>query len=112
MGLDFLRHIERTRVLVHMIDIMPIDGSNPIDAYQQIRKELEAYSPKLAAKPEFLAANKMDLAGASEAAGRSAQRVAGEAGFRDIGGGGFGASAAAGGTVGAGVKCRSRRIRR
>jgi GTP-binding protein len=67
LGLDFLRHIERTRVLVHMIDIMPIDGSNPLDAYHQIRKELEAYSPKLAKKPEFVAANKMDLAGASEA---------------------------------------------
>ena len=66
LGLDFLRHIERTRVLVHMIDIMPIDGTNPIDSYHQIRKELEAYSPKLAAKPEFLVANKMDLSGASE----------------------------------------------
>src|SRR5205085_1380183 len=67
LGLDFLRHIERTRVLVHVIDILPIDGSRPIDAYRQIRKELEAYSPKLAGKPELLAANKMDLSGASEA---------------------------------------------
>ena len=41
--------------------------TGPIDAYRQIRGELEAYSPKLAAKPEYLAANKMDLAGASEA---------------------------------------------
>jgi hypothetical protein len=54
-------------VLVHIIDILPIDGSAPIEAYRQIRKELEAYSPKLAAKYEFIAANKMDLAGASEA---------------------------------------------
>ncbi|MCL2647511.1 MAG: GTPase ObgE [Phycisphaerales bacterium] len=70
LGLDFLRHIERTRVLVHMIDILPLNGEGggrPIDAYRQIRAELEAYSPKLAAKPEFLVANKMDLAGASEA---------------------------------------------
>jgi GTP-binding protein len=67
LGLDFLRHIERTRVLVHIIDILPIDGSSPIKAYKQIRAELKAYSPKLAAKPEILAANKMDLAGASEA---------------------------------------------
>ena len=67
LGLDFLRHVERTRVLVHMIDILPIDGSSPLDSYHEIRNELEAYSPKLAAKPEFLAANKMDLAGASEA---------------------------------------------
>ncbi|HVX85495.1 MAG TPA: GTPase ObgE [Phycisphaerae bacterium] len=67
LGLDFLRHIERTRVLVHMIDILPVDQTQPIDAYRQIRAELEAYSPKLAAKPEILVANKMDLAGASEA---------------------------------------------
>lgn len=71
LGLDFLRHIERTRVVVHLIDILPVDsgggGSKPIDAYHQIRKELEAYSPKLAAKPEIVVANKMDLAGASEA---------------------------------------------
>ncbi len=67
LGLDFLRHIERTRVLVHLIDILPVDETRPIDAYRQIRAELEAYSPKLAAKPEILVANKMDLAGASEA---------------------------------------------
>lgn len=67
LGLDFLRHIERTRVIVHMIDIMPLDGTKPIDNYNEIRKELQAYSPKLAAKPEVLVANKMDLAGGSEA---------------------------------------------
>src|SRR5262249_41622617 len=67
LGQDFLRHIERTRVLVHMVDILPIDGSSPVEAYHQIRKELEADSPKLAGKPEILAANKMDRAGASEA---------------------------------------------
>ena len=67
LGLDFLRHIERTRVLVHILDVMPIDGSDPIESYREIRAELEAYSPKLAAKHEILAANKMDLAGASEA---------------------------------------------
>lgn len=67
LGLDFLRHIERTRVLVHMIDMMPVDGSDPAESYRQIRAELAAYSPRLAAKPEILVANKMDLAGASEA---------------------------------------------
>lgn len=66
LGLDFLRHIERTRVIVHLIDILPLDGTSPIDNYKEIRKELTAYSPKLAAKPEVLVANKMDLAGASE----------------------------------------------
>jgi GTP-binding protein len=78
LGLDFLRHIERTRVLVHMIDIFPIDGSKPIDSYNEIRAELEAYSPKLAAKPELLAANKMDLAGASEALADLRQQLRGK----------------------------------
>jgi GTP-binding protein len=78
LGLDFLRHIERTRVVVHMIDVMPIDGSNPIDSYNEIRAELEAYSPKLAAKPELLAANKMDLAGASEALADLRQQLPGK----------------------------------
>jgi small GTP-binding protein len=67
LGQDFLRHIERTRVIVHILDVLPLDGSSPIEGYRQIRAELEAYSPKLAAKPEILAANKMDLTGASEA---------------------------------------------
>jgi len=67
LGHDFLRHIERTCVIVHLIDILPLDGTSPIDNYKQIRKELTAYSPKLAAKPEILAANKMDLTGGSEA---------------------------------------------
>jgi GTP-binding protein len=67
LGLDFLRHVERTRVIVHIVDVMPVDGSIPAESYRQIRKELEAYSPKLAAKAEIVVANKMDLSGASEA---------------------------------------------
>ena len=67
LGLDFLRHIERTRVIVHLVDIQPISGPSPIAAYHAIRTELKAYSPKLAAKPEILVANKMDLTGAPEA---------------------------------------------
>lgn len=67
LGLDFLRHIERTRVLVHLLDMVPMDQIPPIDSYHAIREELFAYSPRLAAKPEILVANKMDLTGASEA---------------------------------------------
>jgi GTP-binding protein len=67
LGLDFLRHIERTRVIVHLLDVLPLDGTKPAESYRQIRTELAAYSPKLAAKAEILVANKMDLAGASEA---------------------------------------------
>jgi GTP-binding protein len=65
LGIEFLKHIERTRVIVHMIDISPLTG-DPADDYHAIRKELEEYSPLLAAKPEVVVANKMDLTDADE----------------------------------------------
>jgi GTP-binding protein len=77
LGHDFLRHIERTRVIVHLLDVLPLDGSDPVKSYRQIRAELEAYSPKLARKPEIVAANKMDLAGASEALADMRDRMPG-----------------------------------
>ena len=61
LGHDFLRHIERTSVLVHVLDVVPVDGSDPARNYEMIRQELEGYSPLLAQKPEILALNKMDL---------------------------------------------------
>jgi GTP-binding protein len=61
LGHDFLRHIERTRVIVHIIDIYPVDGSEPLANYHAIRQELAAYSPALAAKDEVIVVNKMDL---------------------------------------------------
>jgi GTP-binding protein len=63
LGHAFLRHIERTKTIVHMLDLFPLDGSKPADNYRTIRKELEAFSPELANKREIIAANKMDLAG-------------------------------------------------
>lgn len=62
LGHAFLRHIERTKIIVHLLDMFPLDGSNPSDNYRKIRTELEAFSPNLAAKREIVAANKMDLA--------------------------------------------------
>ena len=62
LGHAFLRHIERTKIIVHLLDMFPMDGSTPADNYRTIRKELEAFSPKLAQKRELIAANKMDLA--------------------------------------------------
>jgi GTP-binding protein len=62
LGHDFLKHIERTRMIVHLLDLYPADGSNPADNYRAIRRELEAFSADLANKPEIVAANKMDLA--------------------------------------------------
>jgi len=62
LGDTFLRHVERTRVLVHLVDVMPLDGApEAAEAYRILRKELAAYSPILAAKPHIIAANKMDL---------------------------------------------------
>ncbi len=61
LGHEFLRHIERTRMLVHIVDVSGMSGRDPVDDYIKIRKELEAYSPKLARKPEIVAANKLDM---------------------------------------------------
>ena len=61
LGFEFLRHIERTRIIVHILDIMPADGSNPADNYRKIRKELKLYSQALAKKKEVIVANKIDL---------------------------------------------------
>jgi GTP-binding protein len=61
LGHDFLRHIERTTIIVHILDIMPLDGSDPIDNYHAIRSELARYSETLAAKEEVIVANKIDL---------------------------------------------------
>ena len=62
LGDAFLRHIERTKIIVHMLDLYPQDGSDPAENHRKIRRELEAFSPKLAEKREIVAANKMDLA--------------------------------------------------
>lgn len=61
LGIDFLRHIERTKVIVHLLDLYPADDSDPADNYRKIRSELEAFSPLLAKKEEIIAANKIDL---------------------------------------------------
>ncbi len=61
LGDVFLRHIERTRVLVHLVEIEPHGHDSPADAYRAIRDELAAYSAALAAKPELVALTKADL---------------------------------------------------
>lgn len=61
LGHDFLRHIERTRMLIHVIDVSGIEGRDPVDDYYKIRKELEGYNPILADRREIVAANKIDL---------------------------------------------------
>lgn len=67
LGDAFLRHIERTRVIVHLVDLYPPEGSpTPIEAYHVIRRELELYSPALASRAEILVATKLDLASGAE----------------------------------------------
>lgn len=61
LGHEFLRHIERTRVIVHLLDGAPTDGSTPLGNYEAIRAELAAYSSLLAEKPEIIAVSKADL---------------------------------------------------
>jgi GTP-binding protein len=61
LGHDFLKHIERTIIILHILDIMPTDGSDPEQNYKTIRRELEQHSRALAQKQEILVANKIDL---------------------------------------------------
>ena len=66
LGHDFLRHIERTRMIVHVLDISGSEDRNPIEDYHKIRQELAEYSQTLASLPEIIAANKMDITGAQD----------------------------------------------
>lgn len=61
LGLDFLRHIERTRVLIHVVDISGIEGRDPYEDFLKINDELKKYDEKLSARPQIIAANKCDL---------------------------------------------------
>jgi len=63
LGHRFLRHTERTRLLLHLIDLDPTNGRDPVDDWRTIQDELRAYSPELAARPQIVAANKADLPG-------------------------------------------------
>ncbi|MDB4633045.1 50S ribosome-binding GTPase, partial [bacterium] len=66
LGHDFLRHVERTKVIVHVIDLVPFDESDPIVNHEVIRRELHAFSPVLAEKPELVVFNKIDLVDSTE----------------------------------------------
>jgi GTP-binding protein len=61
LGIQFLKHLERCRLLLHVIDVLPADGSDPAENAQTIIQELHKYSAKLAAKPRWLVFNKLDL---------------------------------------------------
>ncbi len=67
LGIRFLKHLERCRVLLHMIDLLPVDGTDPVDNAFTIIDELNQYSEKLADKPRWLVFNKVDLMPEDEA---------------------------------------------
>ncbi len=61
LGYEFLRHIERTRLIIHVLDVSGLEGRDPLEDYRKINAELAAYSERLAGRPQIVAANKMDL---------------------------------------------------
>lgn len=66
LGIRFLKHIERTRVFIHLIDISSLSGVDPVKQYRVIRDELGSYNKKLPSRPEIIAINKLDLTEVSE----------------------------------------------
>ncbi len=66
LGDQFLKHIERTRIIAHVIDMSGLEGRNPYDDYLTINKELEAFNPKMMQKPQIIIANKMDMPSSKE----------------------------------------------
>lgn len=66
LGHDFLRHVERTKILIHVLDVSGMEGRDPIEDYEKINAELAKYSDRLARKKQVVAANKIDLLGDSD----------------------------------------------
>jgi len=68
LGHRFLKHLERTKALVHVVDVSGASGRNPVEDLDTVRRELELFAPELAAKPQLVAANKIDAMGPDQAA--------------------------------------------
>jgi GTP-binding protein len=75
LGHEFLRHVERTRVLVHLVEPMPLDGSDPVQNYGTVRRELELHGQALTDKPEIVAVSKCELTGSTEVKERLEQKL-------------------------------------
>lgn len=78
LGHDFLRHIERTKVIIHVLDVSGQEGRDPIEDYHKINEELRQYNPRMLNRPQIVAANKMDLPEARENYQRVAEFMAKE----------------------------------
>jgi GTPase len=77
LGIRFLRHLQRTRILLHLVDVLPADGGDPVRGARAIAAELEQFSPELAARERWLVLNKIDLLPAGERQRQSAAIVEG-----------------------------------
>ncbi len=66
LGIKFLKHVERTKLLIHLIDCVPQPGQDPIEGYSEINEELRAFNPDLAKRPQVVALNKIDVTEARE----------------------------------------------
>lgn len=75
LGHEFLRHVERTRVLVHLVEPLPLDGSDPVENYRMVRRELELYRQALALKPEVVVVSKSELTNSDEIRARLQQEL-------------------------------------
>src|SRR5262245_56508447 len=75
LGHEFLRHVERTRILIHLVEPFPPDGTDPLTNYRAIRHELELYNPELIQRPEFVAVSKSELTGSGAVRDRLAQEL-------------------------------------
>ncbi len=75
LGHEFLRHVERTRVLVHLVEPLPMDGSDPVENYRAIRDEIEQYDADLASRPEIAAVSKAEIPEAEEIREQLAQSI-------------------------------------
>ena len=78
LGHDFLRHVERNRVLVHVVDASGVEGRDPLEDFNSINNELKKYDERLGNKPQILVANKMDIPGAEEGLETLKEALAGE----------------------------------
>ncbi|PNT93861.1 GTPase ObgE [Clostridium thermosuccinogenes] len=77
LGINFLKHVERTKLLLHVIDIAAVEGRDPVQDFEVINGELKEYNPALAEKPQIIALNKSDITGAEENAKRFMEIIGG-----------------------------------
>src|SRR5262249_28275396 len=75
LGHEFLRHIQRAGILVHLVEPLPVDGIDPLENYRVIRNELTRYSAELGQRPEIVVVTKAELPGAEEVRARLAAEV-------------------------------------